>query len=404
VLKLVVVIKKITPLLFALIFLLFATNTAFAQCQVNTLPEARIETQVVECSNSNVSLKVDAVLSQAIGPGVHVDSVYYQVRHLNSSGGVITTQADNSRIPSILNCDNLICQACTNYPSACDPTSVGTVVTTNGSGGITYYPNGQVSFDVTVTLEVIDTNTQECLATQTYTTTDSCTINVPLPTPGSGCTPNNTCGSNGECLPTQICNSSGICEVSVSCPCDPNTAYPPGQCGGGGCPPTHFCWDSNSTPGYFYCQPDPINCVPCTDTSGQCGIPPCNLRQRCQGGWCRFDQLGCAAEPPPSRPLPAICPTSLGTGIDTAIGCIPITGDNVFTAYLLTWGIGIGGGIAFLLIIYSAFLLITSAGNPERLQAGRELLLAALAGLIMLIFSVYILRVIGVDILRIPGL
>lgn len=92
-----------------------------------------------------------------------------------------------------------------------------------------------------------------------------------------------------------------------------------------------------------------------------------------------------------------------GNGIDTAIGCIPITDTNLFIGFILRWAIGIGGGIAFLLIVYSAFMIMTSQGNPERLKAGQELLTSAIAGLIMLIFSVFILRVIGVDILKLPG-
>ncbi|MEK7112651.1 MAG: hypothetical protein AAB875_04970, partial [Patescibacteria group bacterium] len=90
-----------------------------------------------------------------------------------------------------------------------------------------------------------------------------------------------------------------------------------------------------------------------------------------------------------------------GNGIDTAIGCIPIGDPSLFVGFILRWAIGIGGGIAFLLIIYAAFMIMTSRGNPERLKAGQELLTSAIAGLIMLIFSIFILRVIGVNILGI---
>lgn len=65
----------------------------------------------------------------------------------------------------------------------------------------------------------------------------------------------------------------------------------------------------------------------------------------------------------------------------------------------MRWAVGIGGGIAFLLIVYAGFMIMTSAGNPERLKAGQELLTSALSGLILLIFSVFVLRFIGIDIL-----
>ena len=92
-----------------------------------------------------------------------------------------------------------------------------------------------------------------------------------------------------------------------------------------------------------------------------------------------------------------------GEAINTAIGCIPIGDTNEFLGFILRWAIGIGGGIAFLLIVFAGFQIMTSAGNPERLQAGRELLTSAIAGLILLVFSVFILRIIGVDILKLPG-
>ncbi len=90
-----------------------------------------------------------------------------------------------------------------------------------------------------------------------------------------------------------------------------------------------------------------------------------------------------------------------GEAIDTAIGCIPIGDTNEFIEFILRWAIGIGGGIAFLLIVFAGFQIMTSAGNPERLKAGQELLTSAIAGLILLIFSVFILRIIGVNILGI---
>jgi len=97
-----------------------------------------------------------------------------------------------------------------------------------------------------------------------------------------------------------------------------------------------------------------------------------------------------------------VCKTARGEdGIDTAIGCIPISDTNAFIGFILRWAIGVGGGIAFLLIVYSAFMIMTSQGNPERLKAGQELLTSAIAGLIMLIFSVFILNIIGVNILGI---
>jgi len=93
-----------------------------------------------------------------------------------------------------------------------------------------------------------------------------------------------------------------------------------------------------------------------------------------------------------------------GNCIDTAIGCIPINDQSSFITFIFKWAIGIAGGIAFILIVISAFQIMTSQGDPKRMQAGKELLTSAIMGLILLIFSVFILRIVGVEILNLPGL
>ncbi len=85
----------------------------------------------------------------------------------------------------------------------------------------------------------------------------------------------------------------------------------------------------------------------------------------------------------------------------TAIGCIPTTPSG-FIGKFLNLGIGIAGGIAFLLILFSGFQMMTSAGNPEKLNAGKELLTSAISGLILIIFSLFLLRLIGFNILKLP--
>jgi len=88
----------------------------------------------------------------------------------------------------------------------------------------------------------------------------------------------------------------------------------------------------------------------------------------------------------------------------TAIGCLPVGNQNDFLIFILTWALGIAGGIAFLLIIFAGFLIMTSGGDKQKLQAGKELLTAAVSGLLLLIFSVFILDLVGLRILQIPGL
>lgn len=89
-------------------------------------------------------------------------------------------------------------------------------------------------------------------------------------------------------------------------------------------------------------------------------------------------------------------------GMWTSIGCIP-TDPQGFIAKFLSIGVGIAGGIAFLLIIFGGFTILTSSGNPERLHTGKELVSAAIAGLLLIIFSLFLLQLIGYNILGIPG-
>ncbi|MGB9706505.1 MAG: hypothetical protein ACPLXP_00310 [Microgenomates group bacterium] len=102
---------------------------------------------------------------------------------------------------------------------------------------------------------------------------------------------------------------------------------------------------------------------------------------------------------------PTECDTPAGpkTGIQTALGCIPTKNTTQFVGWLLGAAVGIGGGIAFLLIIFGAVKILTSSGNPESVKAGQELITSALMGLLFIIFSLFLLQLIGVKILQIPG-
>lgn len=63
--------------------------------------------------------------------------------------------------------------------------------------------------------------------------------------------------------------------------------------------------------------------------------------------------------------------------------------------------VAIGGVIAFLLIVFGGFQIILSAGNPDKVKAGQEMITSAIAGLLLILFSIFILRLIGYDILGI---
>lgn len=86
----------------------------------------------------------------------------------------------------------------------------------------------------------------------------------------------------------------------------------------------------------------------------------------------------------------------------SAIGCIDTSFEGII-GQVFTLGIGAAGMIALGCIIYSAFIMQTSMGNPEQLQKAQENVTSCITGLILIILSIFILRILGVDILRIPG-
>lgn len=93
-----------------------------------------------------------------------------------------------------------------------------------------------------------------------------------------------------------------------------------------------------------------------------------------------------------------------GTGtIHTAIGCISFNVVNQTARFFLAWGLGIGGGIALFLIGVSGIMLATSSGVPARVEAAKSLFSGAISGLVMLALSVFLLRVIGVNVLGLFG-
>lgn len=91
-------------------------------------------------------------------------------------------------------------------------------------------------------------------------------------------------------------------------------------------------------------------------------------------------------------------------GVWTAVRCVEGDYVNFIQKTLLGMGISLAGGVALLCIIFAAFQMQTSKGNAEKIKKAQELMTSCIMGLMLIIFSVFILRLIGVDILKIPGL
>ena len=92
-----------------------------------------------------------------------------------------------------------------------------------------------------------------------------------------------------------------------------------------------------------------------------------------------------------------------GGGIWTAIGCVKTSFSSFIKETIFPIGIGFAGAASLLCIIYAAFTMQTSGGSPEKVKKAQQILTSCITGLLLVIFSVFILRLIGVNILRIPG-
>jgi hypothetical protein len=98
----------------------------------------------------------------------------------------------------------------------------------------------------------------------------------------------------------------------------------------------------------------------------------------------------------------------------TMIGCINLgSGTGTFAQEGGAAGIAnvvlplifkLAGAIAFLYIIYGAFLILTSQADPERLNYGKQIVLRSIIGLLVCLMSILIISFITSGILKIPGM
>lgn len=252
---------------------------------------------------------------------------------------------------------------------------------------------------------------------------------TPLPYNCTG-TPNSVCEQNGgQCIngycysvpatPTPIPTSTSACtgtDGSNPCQqysCPNNCSANGGECINGycfpktcrsgrsknDCPSGYTCQKGGCTAGYIVCigGMGNVSCDNTTDCPRECGDPKATCKS---GGNCYVDPNSPNPPTPTSSPSNAFDPTCgiNKSGIDTALGCLP-TDPQTFVGLVIPWAVGIGGGIAFLLMLYGVFMIIVSAGVPDKMQAGKELISSAITGLLIIIFAVFILRFIGVDVL-----
>ena len=86
----------------------------------------------------------------------------------------------------------------------------------------------------------------------------------------------------------------------------------------------------------------------------------------------------------------------------TVVGCLN-TEAGGFVSQIYQLIIAFGSGFAFLAIVYGGFKVLTAGGDPIQIQAGKHIIYGAITGILLIVFSVFLLRIVGVDIIKLPG-
>ena len=171
----------------------------------------------------------------------------------------------------------------------------------------------------------------------------------------------------------------GICKTL---PSEPDT--PPG----GGCQNDTDCQSGNKCVEGKCTSTTKVECSKATEAT-DCFSGKCKANGTCATGY-----------------VSKVC-NKVGVNSDdyrcrTAIGYI-YTNPQTFSRNILRLVLGFAGGILLLMIILNGYKFMTSQGDPEKIKDAREGIIAAIAGILLIIFSLSILQLITVDIIGIPG-
>jgi ribosomal protein S14 len=89
-------------------------------------------------------------------------------------------------------------------------------------------------------------------------------------------------------------------------------------------------------------------------------------------------------------------------GYYSAIGCVRFSLTDFITRWVFGFGVSLAGLFALGCIIVAALRIQLSQGQSETVQQSREMMTSCILGLLLIIFSVFLLNVVGITIL--PGL
>lgn len=234
-----------------------------------------------------------------------------------------------------------------------------------------YKPNLVTIGGTSFTCECIPNDTPVCSVVSSCTANSDCQKNP-------GCSNYVCVGFIGSRTPGRCEDGATVCAKANANDC---TSDADCQAPGGGCL-NYYCWKGGKVNS---CRYGPSPTRSCYDPkSGQPFDSTKDILCTTSAG------MSCQDEN--KLPIPKT--------VQTAIGCIH-TEPKVFIEDLMKFILGIGGGMAFLLMLIGVFEMITSAGNPERLKSGTDRFTSAIIGILFIVFSILFMQIIGVDILGI---
>lgn len=90
----------------------------------------------------------------------------------------------------------------------------------------------------------------------------------------------------------------------------------------------------------------------------------------------------------------------------TPIGCIGTeTGQaGGLVGTILKFVVSIAGGLAFFGFLAGGFMILTAQGDPLRITSGKNTVIGSIGALILILFSVFLLKFIGISVLGLPGM
>ena len=88
--------------------------------------------------------------------------------------------------------------------------------------------------------------------------------------------------------------------------------------------------------------------------------------------------------------------------VETDLGRIP-TDPTGFTTKIYEIGLGLVGVVALLFIVYGAYLVLSSQGDPQQLNTGKNYIIYSIIGLILAVGGYAFYQFVAEGVLKIPG-